>query len=98
MIYQSVLLQKVNLLESLADKGYTFPKDLTHVMNFVHSKYKQTKENLIFKITIEITSGARFSILLDKYTSLNNRWYLNITVHRKARKFWILEMARISGS
>ena len=75
--------------QSLADKGYTLPKNPTHVMDLVHVQYKRIKESLISKIAQKITSGARFSISLDEYTSLNNHRYLNINVNIEEENFGI---------
>lgn len=82
---------------SLRDKGYTLPKNPSHVMDLVHKQYNKIKELLCSDIVSQLHSGSRFSLSLDEYTSLNNRRYLNINLHKNNGTFWNLGMVRISG-
>jgi hypothetical protein len=84
--------------QSLFDKGFCLPKNPSHVMDLVHSQYDNIKDRVCSEITSCLNSGSRFSLSLDEYTSLNNRRYLNINVHRNDGKFWNLGMVKINGS
>ena len=67
-------------------------------MELIHSHYEEIKKKVCSKIIQYITSGSRFSLSLDEYTSLNNRRYLNINLHKSGGSFCNLGMLQISGS
>ena len=66
----------------LKDKGYSLPKNLSQVMDLVHLQYGKIKERVCSDIISLLQAGCRFSLSLDEYSSLNNRRYLNINVHK----------------
>lgn len=73
------------------------PKNPSHVMDMVKKEYRVAKQKVISELTLQITSGIRFSISMDEYTSIKNRRYLNIHVHSYTN-IWNLGMVRILGS
>ena len=73
------------------------PKNSFHVINMIKKQYDLTKQSVILEITIEMSSGSRFFVSLDGYTSVRNRRYLIINLHLLA-KFWVLGMIPITGS
>ena len=84
--------------KALIYQGYSLPKNQSQVMELIHSHYEEIKKKVCSKIIQYITSGSRFSLLLDEYTSLNNRRYLNINLHKSGGSFCNLGMLQISGS
>ena len=83
---------------ALADKGFTLPKNHSHVMNLIYSEHQLRKNDVIELLSKMLMKGSRFSLSLDEYTSIRNRRYLNINVHGNNGKFWNLGMIRIHGS
>ena len=84
--------------KALIYQGYSLPKNRSQVMELVHSHYEEIKVKACSKVIQYITSGSRFSLSLDGYTSLNNRRYLNINLYKSGGSFCNLEMLQIAGS
>ena len=66
-------------------------------MNMIKKKSDLFKKSMILEITTKISSGSRFSVLLDEYSSVRNRCYLNINLYLST-KFLHLGMTPITGS
>ncbi|EFN84861.1 hypothetical protein EAI_00742, partial [Harpegnathos saltator] len=84
--------------ESLIQKGYRLPKNETDVVSIILIYYYEVKKNEMiahFKNLYE--SGARLSLTIDEWTSLQNRKYFNICVHYIDGKFYNLGLVYIPG-
>ena len=81
----------------LPEKGMVLPKNPSHVMNMIKKQYDLAKQSVILEITTKISSGSRFSVSSDEFTSVRNQRYLNINLHLST-KFWNLGMTTITGS
>ena len=57
----------------------------------------EKKEELCSYFKKQVKVGARFSLTLDEYTSLQNRRYININVHGE-KEHWSLSVIKLSGS
>ena len=67
--------------KSLSEKNMVLPKNSSHVVNMIKKQYDLAKQSVILETTTEISSGSRFPVSLDEYTSVRNRRYLNINLH-----------------
>ncbi len=67
------------------------------VRNMVLNYTAEKKDNLHSYFKNQVKLGARFSLTLDEYTSLQNRRYININVHGET-KHWSLGLTKLSGS
>ena len=79
-------------------KDLFYQNHKTHVMGLVHTQYSKVKDHIDSEIRSRVSAGSRFSLSLDEYTSLNNRRYLNIIVHKGGGCFWNLGMVKIDGT
>ena len=73
--------------QSFSKKGFVLPKNPSGVIGLVHKQYFKVKDHIDSKIRSRVSAGSRFSLSLDEYTSLNNRRYLNIIVHKGGGSF-----------
>jgi hypothetical protein len=48
-------------------------------------------------VTLKET-GSRFCVMLDEWTSMRNRSYMNVNVHAENCKFWNLGLVTVLGS
>ena len=68
------------------------------MIGLVHTQYFKVKDHIDSEIRSRVSTGSRFSLSLDEYTSLNNQRYLNIIVHKGGGSFWNLGMVKIDGA
>ena len=54
----------------LPEKGMVLPKNPSHVMNMIKKQYDLAKQSVILEITTKISSGSRFSVSSDEFTSV----------------------------
>ena len=83
--------------QSFSEKGFVLPKNSSDVMDLVHTQYFKVKDHIDSEIRSRVSTGSRFSLSLDEYTSLNNRRYLNIIVYKVGGSFWNLGMVKIAS-
>lgn len=67
--------------ESFAARNMTLPKNETDVKNIVVKYYKTVKEAMVKNINSEICKNGRFTLILDEWTSVAQKRYLNICLH-----------------
>lgn len=82
--------------QSLKARQFNLPKDKTNVIKLVYSFYETAKLNVINKIKNHTSTGGRFSLTLDEWTSTNRR-YLNVNLHFNKQHI-NLGLQRIIGS
>ena len=73
----------------MTEKGYDFPKKHKQAIQLVKNYSASVKAELKNQLNSLLLTRERFSITLDKYTSLKNRRFLNINIHQK-NKHWNL--------
>lgn len=82
---------------ALKDRGFSLPKNPTKVKELIALYYDKVVSNLKVNISQIKCRGGKFCIILDEYTSKQNRRYLNIQLcHLKFNLN--LGMSRIIGS
>lgn len=94
----NAITKSVFIRQSFTDKGLVLPKSPSDVMGLIHTQYCIVKDRIYSEIHSRVSAGSRFSLSLDEYTSLNNRRYLNINVHKSGGSFWNLGMVKIDGA
>lgn len=83
----------------LIAKGYRdIPKSLHTIKNIVLQYANKIKQDVVNEISQHKLSNEAFSLTLDEWTSIKNRRYMNINVHRSNNKFWNLGLCCIHGS
>ena len=85
------------ICQAFSYEGMLFKKNLNHVMQLVYKQYEIEINVVMVEMLQSLKSGKRFSLLLDEYSSLKRKRYLNIYVHQDKDKFWNLVMVAISG-
>lgn len=64
--------------ESFSIRGMSLPKSETTIKTLIFNKFEVIKMEIKKKIHREIKENCRFSVVLDEWTSLRNRRYLNV--------------------
>ncbi|KAI8122766.1 hypothetical protein CVS40_6558 [Lucilia cuprina] len=83
--------------ESLARKGFTVPKCETTIMKCILNYFEQINKDMIASINNIVKNNGRFSLVLDEWTSLKNKRYLNINLYGPNNKLFNLGMINIEG-
>ena len=69
------------ICESLITKRFRLPSSNSGIMNLIHSKYSDIQKEIKAEIEIKVKANTRFSVTVDKHTSVRCRRYMNINVH-----------------
>ena len=67
-------------------------------MGLVHTQYFKMKDHIDSEKRSTVSAGSRFSLSLHEYTSLNNRRYLKIIMHKGGGSFRNLGIVKIDGT
>lgn len=67
--------------ESFANKNMRLPKYESDVKNQILNYYKSVKEGIISDIRLEVSRNGRFTLILDEWTNVALRRFLNICIH-----------------
>ena len=79
-----VFITSQDLRKSLTALGHSAPKFITSIRELVIQYGQQLRpKKKTRKIANHKSEGKKFALTLDEWTSLGNRRYLNINVHRK---------------
>lgn len=67
-------------------------------MQIMHKYFEEVRQTTIGKI--ELLKDRKFSATLDEWTSMKNRWFLNVNLHTADKEdgFFNLGLIRITGS
>lgn len=81
----------------MALNGFHLPKTEAHVQELVIQQYSKVKQEIINDIKNKIKEQSRFSLVMDEWTSLRNRRYLNLCLYGDEKTFYNLGMVFIPG-
>jgi len=74
------------------------PKHWTSIREIVMKYRGIIRQEMTQKLKLIRKSGAKFSLTTDEWTSVRNRRYININLHKSGGTCWNLELVRSSGS
>lgn len=83
--------------QKIFEMNYKLPKNPSDVMNLVHKLCEIVKNDLKDKIKMMLANKEKFSLTLDKWTSVKMRKYLNIKIHAHNGDWYNLGLVRIPG-
>lgn len=78
--------------------GYDMPKSGNTIMKEIALFGNTLIEEVVNQIKLEKLQGAKYSLSFDEWTSMKNRRYLNINLHKKSGDFVCLGLIRVFGS
>lgn len=84
--------------QSFSLRGMSLPADEKSVMSLIYNFQEKIKLQVINDIKKELSSFKKFSITLDEWTSIDNRRFININLHKASSKIINLGLVRILGS
>ena len=67
--------------ESLSVKGLRLPSWDSDTMNLTHREYNDIQKQIKTKIEMKLKGNSHFSVVMDEYTSVRRRRYMNIHNH-----------------
>ena len=67
--------------ESLSAKGLRLPSWDSDIMNLIHHEYDDIQKQIKTEIEMKLKGDFRFSVIMDEYTSVRCRRYMNINIH-----------------
>jgi hypothetical protein len=95
----SVFCTSRDLRAALKAMGHSeLPTSPNTIKNMVVGYAKRVREKVSQEIQDEKRNVAGFSLTFDEWTSNRNRRYMNINVHGRNGKFWLLGLVRVEGS
>jgi len=95
----SILCTSADIREGLRARGFSdLPTSSNTARRIVMDYSKKVRQYVVNKMMQEKSSGKKFSLTFDEWTSVANKRYMNINVHSDAGKFWSLGLVRVSGS
>lgn len=84
--------------ESIKNRGYSLPKNESDVMGLIFKMYDKVVEEIKNDIASEIADGKKYSLSVDDWTSIGNKKFMNVNVHKDDDSFCNLGLVRINGS
>ena len=89
-------LQKLLIVKVYRDR------DILKSKSSIRKIFIEYGENICKQVINNISQhklhGETFSLTFDEWTSVKNRYYMNINVHAKDNEFWNLGLCRVYGS
>ena len=92
----NVFTTSLDIRRSISALGHSIPESVSGVRDQVVKYGQQLREEVKRSIHISKSKGAYFSLTLDKWTSVQNKRYLNINIHGN-NSFWNLCLIRVWG-
>ena len=94
----NAIAKSAYLRHALENDGHKLPKNPYEISQLVQEYAAEKQSNLVnaFKMMVQ-NAGARFSLTMDEYTSLQNKRFMNINLHTED-EHWNLGVFRIEGS
>lgn len=83
--------------ESMLQRGFSLPKTERDVQNLIIEQFLKVKSDIKHDIEAKLNDKCRFSLVMDEWTSIKNRRYLNICVYESEKTFHNLGMVYIPG-
>ncbi|XP_037820480.1 uncharacterized protein LOC119609680 [Lucilia sericata] len=83
--------------ESMLLKGFHLPRTERDVQQLIISRFGEVKNEIIQHIESQLKNKSRFSLVMDEWTSIKNRRYLNICLYGQERTLHNLGMVYIPG-
>ena len=94
----NAIAKSAYLRHALENDGHKLPKNPHEIAKLVQGYASEQQRKLVeaFKVMLR-NSGARFTLSMDEYTSLQNKRFMNINLHSED-DHWNLGVFRIEGS
>lgn len=83
--------------ESLQKRGFNLPKNVSSVKKLILSYFDTAKKQIIMDIQKIIENNGRFSVVLDEWSSIKQRRYLNTFLYGPSDNFFNLGLVYIPG-
>lgn len=93
----SIFIKSPDLRQMLEARGYHVPKSRHTIKTLVIAYFEKIRNSVVDEIHQLKTNGEKFSLTFDEWTSISNKHFMSINVH-KGEKFWNLGLVRLKHS